>query len=155
MRTLENTAEIDAPPAVVWRVLTTRDLVREWAAAFLEDIDIRSGWREGAPVEWKAPDGAILRRGVVGRFEPERLLRFDYPLDPESLSPARSGAFSDAWAISGDGRGCLLTATTGPLTAEHYAQLAGPAREAVATIKSLAEEAAAIRRPGVSPSAKP
>ena len=155
MRTLEHTVEIDAPPAVVWRVLTTRDLVREWAAAFLDGIDIRCGWREGAPVEWKAPDGAILHRGVVAAFEPHRLLRFDYPLDPDSLSPARSGGFSDAWTIAGDGSWTRLTATTGPLRLEHYAELKGPAQEAVELIKSLAEEAATIRQPGQARPAEP
>ena len=151
MRTLQHVVEIDAPPAVVWRVLTTRDLVREWAAAFLEDIDIRCAWRESGPVEWKAPGGAILQRGVVGALEPERLLRFDYPAHPESRAHVR--ALSDVWSLAADGRCTRLTFATGPLTPQRCTELEPAHRSATETIKSLAEEAAVIgrRRPS-SPS---
>src|SRR5687768_10211612 len=155
MRTLEHTVEIDAPAAVVWRVLTTRDLVREWAAAFLDEIDIRCGWRLGAPIEWRSADGTVLQRGTVGAFEPQKLLRFDYPIDPDSLSPARAGGFYDAWILAGDGRHTRLTAASGPLTAEHYAELEEQHLTALLTLKSLAEEAAAVELRPRSPSPKP
>ena len=152
MRSLKHTVEIHAPASVVWRVLTTRDLVREWAEAFREGIDIRCAWRKGASVEWKAGDGTVFLRGVVGAFEPERHLRFDYPLDPESRSPARDGAFHDAWTLAGDRRATALTFTTGPLAPGAYAEFGAPHRTAAETIKSLAEEAAAIQRSSNSPS---
>lgn len=155
MRTLEHTVDIDAPASVVWRVLTTRDLVREWAAAFLDEIDIRCGWRLGAPVEWRSPDGTVLQRGTVGAFEPGKLLRFDYPLDPDSFSSARVGGFYDAWILGDEGGGTRLTAMSGPLTAEHYADLQEQHLAALQTIRSLAEEAAEIGRRAGSTSPKP
>jgi uncharacterized protein YndB with AHSA1/START domain len=139
MPSLEHTVEIDAPASVVWRVLTTRELVREWAESLHEGIDIRCAWREGGAVEWKGCDGTVLKSGVVGAFEPRRLLRFDYEAGEP---PARS--FSDAWSLSGERPPTTLTFATGPLSRARCAELRDAHRDAAETIKSLAEEAARI-----------
>ena len=89
---LKRTLEIDAPPNGVWRVLTNPELVREWAAAYLDGISIRTTWREGDKVTWRAPDGATRACGRVAAFQPERLLKFDYPDDPR-------GPFSEVFKI--------------------------------------------------------
>ena len=64
MPVLKRTLEIDAPPTEVWRVLTTPELVREWAAAYLDGISIRTSWREGEKVTWKAPNGSTRACGA-------------------------------------------------------------------------------------------
>lgn len=137
MPVLKRTLEIDAPPNEVWRVLTTPELVREWAAAYLDGISIRTSWREGDKVTWRAPDGATRACGMVAAFQPERLLKFDYPNDPR-------GPFSEAFQIACRDEKTLLQVTTGPLAAADFEAMKGPTEEAILEIKSLAEESAQI-----------
>ena len=77
MPTLKRELDIDAPPHEVWRVLTTPELVREWASVYLDGISIRTTWREGEAVTWKGPSGATHAKGTVAAFRPDRLLKFD------------------------------------------------------------------------------
>lgn len=137
MRTLKHSLEIDAPPTEVWRVLTTPELVREWACAYRDGLSIRTTWREGEPVAWKTPDGATHASGEVVAFRPGKLLKFEYASDPR-------GAFSDTFEIvATDDRTCLEV-TTGPLDDESLKALERPFEEAAREIKSLAEESAQI-----------
>jgi uncharacterized protein YndB with AHSA1/START domain len=140
MPVLKRTLEIDAPPSEVWRVLTNPELVREWAAAYLDGISIRTTWREGEKVTWRAPDGATRACGTVAAFQPERLLKFDYPDDPR-------GPFSEVFQIAAAcERKTVLQVTTGPLPPSDMQALEGPTEEAIREIKSLAEESAQIHR---------
>lgn len=134
--------EIDAPPEEVWRVLTTPDLVREWAAAYGQGASIRTSWREGEPMAWKAGDGALRAKGAIAVLKPERLLKFEYEADP--LAERRS--FSDTFEIEPEGRTTRFRLTTGPLNRTSLAALRGPTEQAAREIKSLAEESAQIRR---------
>jgi uncharacterized protein YndB with AHSA1/START domain len=145
MPTLEHTIEIDAPPQEVWRILTTPELVREWAAAYREGVAIRTNWREGAPVTWTAPKGAAPLHGKVAAFRPESFLQFDYPEDPGAAgSPAVAGPYSEAYRISADGPVTRLTHTAGPLTRAGRQAIEDPSHQALEEIKSLAEESARI-----------
>lgn len=137
MPVLKRTLDIDAPPTEVWRVLTTPELIREWAAAYLDGISIRTTFREGEAVAWKGPGGAIRSFGHVAACRPERLLRFEYDEDPR-------GAFSDTWEISEEGRMTRLQLITGPLGKADLDALAQPTERAIEEIKSLAEESAQI-----------
>jgi uncharacterized protein YndB with AHSA1/START domain len=137
MPVLKRTLDIDAPPGEVWRVLTTPELIREWAAAYLDGISIRTTFREGEKVTWKAPNGATRSCGTVAAFKPERLLKFDYPDDPR-------GPFSDVFEIAANDHMTRLEFTTGPLPPEEVEALKGPHEEAIREIKSLAEESAQI-----------
>ncbi len=137
MPVLKRTLEIDAPPNEVWRVLTTPELVREWASAYLDGISIRTSWREGEKVTWKAPNGSTRACGTVAAFQPGRLLKFDYPDDPR-------GPFSEVFEIAANDRMTRLEVTTGPLAANDVEALKGPYEEAIREIKSLAEESAQI-----------
>jgi uncharacterized protein YndB with AHSA1/START domain len=137
MPVLKRTLEIDAPANEVWRVLTTPELVREWAAAYLDGISIRTSWREGEKVTWKAPNGATRACGTVAAFQPDRLLKFDYPDDPR-------GPFSEVFQIASCERKTVLHVTTGPLPSSEMEALKGPTEEAIREIKSLAEESAQI-----------
>lgn len=137
MPVLKRTLEIDAPAGEVWRVLTTPELVREWAAAYLDGISVRTSWREGEKITWKAPNGATRSCGTVAAFKPGRLLKLDYPDDPR-------GPFSDTFEIAANDRITRLEFTTGPLTEAELEALEGPTEEAIREIKSLAEESAQI-----------
>jgi uncharacterized protein YndB with AHSA1/START domain len=78
MTILKHILEIDAPATEVWRVLTTPELVREWAAAYTDGLHIRTSFREGDEVTWKEADGRTRARGAIAVVQPERLLRFEY-----------------------------------------------------------------------------
>jgi uncharacterized protein YndB with AHSA1/START domain len=137
MHTLKRTLEIDAPANEVWHVLTTPELVREWAAAYLEGIEIRTSFREGEAVTWKSASGEARSWGTVAACQPERLLKFDYASDPH-------GRFSDTFEISEFDDKTRLKLTTGPLDKEHFEALKRPHQQAIEEIKSLAEESAQI-----------
>ena len=137
MHTLKRTLEIDAPANEVWRVLTTPELVREWASAYLDGIQIRTSFRVGEPVTWKAQDGEPRSRVTVAACKPERLLKFEYQNDPR-------GAFSDTFEISEFDHKTRLKITTGPLDKPDFDALKRPSQQAIEEIKSLAEESAQI-----------
>ncbi|MEW5688269.1 MAG: SRPBCC domain-containing protein [Pseudomonadota bacterium] len=140
MPVLKQTLVIDAPPQEVWRVLTTPELVREWAAAYQDGISIRTSWREGEKVTWKAPDGVTRACGTIAAFRPERLLKFDYT---EAVA-TENRSFSEEFEISPAPAGALLSFTSGPFDDTAFAALKGPAEDAIREIKSLAEESAQI-----------
>lgn len=141
MKTLKHSLEIDAPATEVWRVLTTPELVREWAAAYLDGLSIRTSWKEGDPVIWKEPDGHTRAGGRVKAFRPGKLLQFEY--DQGLLAP-EGRSFSDTFEIAAGERMTRLEFTSGPLDAEDAAALERQAEEAIREIKSLAEESAQI-----------
>lgn len=138
MPVLKRSLEIDAPATEVWRVLTTPELVREWAAAYQDGLHIRTSWREGEPVAWKTQDGDTRAAGTVAAFQPQKLLKFDYVSDER-------GAFSETYEIVAKEDRTWLNVTTGPLAEDELNALEGPAEEAIKEIKSLAEESAQIR----------
>ena len=137
MPILMRSLDIDAPPNEVWRVLTNPELIREWAAAYLEGISIRTSFREGESVTWKTPSGKTRSFGTVAACKPERLLKFDYATDPR-------GAFSETYEISAVDRMTRLKVTTGPLDQADIDALRRPSQQAIEGIKSLAEESAQI-----------
>ena len=140
MPVLKQTLDIDAPPHEVWRVLTTPELVREWAAAYQDGISIRTSWREGEQVTWKAPDGETRASGTVAAFRPERLLKFDYT---EAVA-TENRSFSEEFEIQPGPAGAVLNFTSGPFDEDAFQALKGPAEDAIREIKSLAEESAQI-----------
>jgi uncharacterized protein YndB with AHSA1/START domain len=137
MQVLKRSLEIDAPPTEVWRVLTTPELVREWAAAYAEGIQIRTSFREGESITWKAANGATRSCGTVAACKPERLLRFEYQGDGR-------GVFSDTFEISEADQKTRLMFTSGPFAQADFEALERPTQLAIEEIKSLAEESAQI-----------
>ncbi len=136
MPTLKQSLEIDAPPTEVWRVLTTPELVREWAAVYLDGISIRTSWREGERITWKAPDGSTQATGAIAAFEPERLLKIEYEAETR-------GGFPDTFEIVAKEDRTWLNMSTGQLD-ETGLKAVERAEEAIREIKSLAEESAQI-----------
>ena len=118
-------------------ILTTPELVREWAAAYDEGIQIRTSFREGEPVTWKGRNGATRSCGTVAACKPERLLRFEYDGDAR-------GMFSDTFEISETDHKTRLDFTSGPFGADEFEALKRPTDLAIEEIKSLAEESAQI-----------
>lgn len=141
MPTLKRSLEIDAPAREVWRVLTTPDLIREWAAAYDDGLSIRTSWKEGDKVTWKAADGATRASGAIAAYQPEKLLKFDYDAGP--IAERRS--FSDTFEIEEvEGDRSRLRVVTGPLEKEDFEALKRPTEQAIEEIRSLAEESAQI-----------
>ncbi|MBU1377722.1 MAG: SRPBCC domain-containing protein [Alphaproteobacteria bacterium] len=138
MPILKRSLEIDAPANEVWRVLTTPELVREWAAAYQDGLSIRTSWREGEPVTWKTSGGDTRAAGKVAAYRPGKLLKFDY------ASSDDHGDFSDTYEIVAKENRTWLNVTTGPLDEAEINALEGPTEEAIKEIKSLAEESAQI-----------
>ena len=143
MKTLKCTLEIDAPAHEVWRVLTTNELVKEWASAYVDGLSIRTSWKEGEKVTWQAPGGTVRACGKLTTFQPDRLLRFDYDGSPR----AERGNFSETFELEPGDRNTRLRLTTGPLDQTAFDAMMGPARKAIEEIRSLAEESAQIHRP--------
>lgn len=116
-------------------MLTNPELVGEWAAAYADGISIRTSWREGETVTWRASDGSTQAVGAITAFQPGRLLKIDYQADAR-------GGFPDTFEIvAGENRTWLQVSADrlgdGDLKA---------AEEAIREIKSLAEESAQIHR---------
>ena len=140
MPTLKCSLEIDAPANEVWRVLTTPELVREWACAYLDGLSIRTSWKEGDAVTWKTPDGAIHARGKVVACRPQTLLKFNY----DSGLRAERRSFSETFEIEEIDDKTRLQLTTGPLDKADFNSMKDQAGQAIEEIKSLAEESARI-----------
>lgn len=141
MTTLKHALDIDAPPNEVWRVLTTPELIREWAAAYNDGLSIRTSWREGEPVAWKEADGSTRAAGAVAAIQPERLLKFEYT---EGVVAPEGRSFCDTFEIIEQGRMTRLEFTSGPLAANDAKALERQTEDAIREIKSLAEESAQI-----------
>ncbi|MFZ5719815.1 MAG: SRPBCC family protein [Pseudomonadota bacterium] len=143
MQVLKHSLLIDAPPGEVWRILTTPELVKEWAAAWVDGMSIRTTWRPGEEVAWKMPGGATRSRGAVAACEPGRLLKFEYT---QSVVTPEGRAFCDTFELTEADEGTRLDFTSGPFDEATRAQLEAPTEQAAREIKSLAEESAEIQR---------
>lgn len=148
MQVLRQSLFIDAPPDEVWRVLTTPEIVKEWAAAYVDGLSIRTTWRPGDNVAWKTPSGATRSSGAVAACEPGRLLRFEYTR-AEFIPEGRS--FCDTFELTAANDGTRLEFTSGPFDEAALEALKGPTEQAALEIKSLAEESAEIHRAVRSP----
>lgn len=137
MPVLTRSLEIDAPATEVWRVLTTPELVREWAAAYQDGLSIRTSWREGEPMAWKTAAGDTRSTGKVAAFKPEKLLKFEYASDDR-------GASSDTFEIVAKEDRTWLNVTTGSLGEDGLGALERQTEDVIKEIKSLAEESAQI-----------
>jgi uncharacterized protein YndB with AHSA1/START domain len=67
-RVIEQSIEIQAPAAQVWRVFVEPALTRQMGGEYICD------WKPGSPFGWQALNGQQLTHGTLLKFEPERLL---------------------------------------------------------------------------------
>lgn len=140
MPTLKCSLEIDAPAHDVWRILTTSELVKEWASVYDDGLSIQTTWKPGEPVTWKTSKGAVRAAGRIAAYEPDRLLKFDY----DRFGPDADGAFSETFEIEPGSRTTRLNFATGPLKDAAITAMRGNAEKVIEEIRSLAEELAQI-----------
>jgi uncharacterized protein YndB with AHSA1/START domain len=69
---------IDALSSRVWSALITPDLMERWMSH--EALTITSEWRVGSPILFRGQlhDIAFENRGVIQKFEPKRILHYNY-----------------------------------------------------------------------------
>ncbi len=79
-------ATINAPVAKVWDALVNPKAIKE----YMFGADVASDWREGSPITWKGEwqGKAYEDKGVIRRFEPQRLLQYTH-FSPLSGLPDR------------------------------------------------------------------
>lgn len=135
MPSLQRSLEIDAPPNEVWHVLTNPELVREWAAVYLDGVSVRTTWREGEPITWKGADGEIQATGAIATCQPERLLKIRYEADT---------AFPETFEIVAREDRTWLNMSASQIDEDDLKAAEQIAEDAIREIKSLAEESAQI-----------
>ena len=87
---VDKSVEIDASPARVWEVLTSRELTTDWASEFSSggpQIHIESDWVVGSPVLWKNQKGHVVVEGTVTAAELHSLLQYTV-FDVDARRPA-------------------------------------------------------------------
>lgn len=57
MKRIQFTASIKAPPATVWRHVTSPESYRHWTSAFAEGSHFEGSWEQGARIRFLAPSG--------------------------------------------------------------------------------------------------
>lgn len=73
----EQSACIDAPASIVWKVLTNPDITTEWIKEFSSEFSLLdSDWKLGSPVIWRDANGKPDVEGKVTAVEPYKKLRF-------------------------------------------------------------------------------
>lgn len=84
---VEQSIYIEASPETVWRVLTDRELSRQWIATWWPGTALASDWNLGDPVTWTMDDGTVGARGEVTllsrRLDPMMILEFTFRVNHE------------------------------------------------------------------------
>ncbi|EKE29964.1 MAG: hypothetical protein ACD_2C00071G0003 [uncultured bacterium (gcode 4)] len=73
---IDKKVEINAPPAMVWDVLTKSEYTNQWAKEFWWNMTVVSDWKLGSPVLWKNPEWKVEVEGNVTMVNPWVFLRF-------------------------------------------------------------------------------
>ena len=135
----EHTLDLSAQPARIWEVITNKELIKQWAAAFSPGTYVETDWQPGHTVVWKTAEGEIGAKGVVVANESQKQLKIAYYDSFDKEPPAEPGKYTETYKIRElDGHTQLLI-SCGPLE-DKYAATHGPMWvQAVATIKELAE----------------
>jgi uncharacterized protein YndB with AHSA1/START domain len=79
-RVIENSAQIYAPPAEVWRALTDLDQMKQWVAEPVMGVEIITDWKIESPIIVKGRHNNVdfENKGTVLRFEPHSILRYSH-----------------------------------------------------------------------------
>ncbi|MFT3734463.1 MAG: SRPBCC domain-containing protein [Rhodocyclaceae bacterium] len=72
VRRIQFSTTIHSPPATVWRVMTSPESYRRWAAAFMEGCYFEGSWEQGAKIRFLAPPGD----GMVSEIAENRTNQF-------------------------------------------------------------------------------
>jgi uncharacterized protein YndB with AHSA1/START domain len=77
---IQNSAAIQAPPSEVWHALTDIDLMKQWIAEPVMQIEIATDWKVGSPIIVKGHHNNVdfENKGTVLQFEPHSILRYSH-----------------------------------------------------------------------------
>ena len=102
---IEREVLIEAPPSVVWRVITEPGYIRQWFIE-VDELDLRPGG-DGALT---APDSGNTFPIVVQEVEPERLLSWRW-VHPEGSEPRAGNSTLVAFTLTPEGEHTRLRVT--------------------------------------------
>ena len=76
---VEKSVEINASASKVWELLTNSTLIKEWLNNWWPDFGtIKSDWKLGSAMYWKAANGTIAGEGKILAIKPYTLLSFSF-----------------------------------------------------------------------------
>jgi uncharacterized protein YndB with AHSA1/START domain len=129
---IEQSVEINAPAATVWRVFTDPVLTRHMGGEYV------STWTTGASLRSKGLDGQLYTDGVILNIEPEKLLEHKL-LRPNvsSIASVITYQFHEQ-----DGRTTLLAREefSSPITESEYGDAVEGWEGALGSVKQIAEK---------------
>lgn len=137
---ITNSFETQASAAAIWEMLTTTDIVNQWAQAFGNGVLIETNWKPGGEVLWKDGEGNIGVKGLIVAKENEGLLEFGYYDEISDAPPKPLGEYSESFAIEDRGDKRIVTMKAGPLPEEHFVAHKPLWDKAVTIMKDLAEK---------------
>lgn len=137
---IKKTIEIKAADDKVWEVLTTTDMIREWANAFEQGTSIESHWTENAPVVWKDGSGAKVMKGKVEISYPGKMLKVGFYENLNAGTADELGEYREHYLLSEREGKTTLKIETGPLTDDYIEKLGPQWDGALAIIKTLSEK---------------
>lgn len=81
---VDQSVEIQAPPAIVWEVLTHPELNLQWIHEWWpEVVELKSEWKTGGPVQWLLANEVAGAEGRVFISNPPSLLSFSFKTEED------------------------------------------------------------------------
>lgn len=132
--------ETTASAADIWHMLTTTDIVNQWAQAFGDGVYIDTTWQAGAELLWKIGTGETGVKGIIVTKEQDTLLEYGY-YDDHSAEPGTPlGEYSESFSIEDRGDTRILNMKAGPLSEEHFVAHEPLWEKAAGIMKGLSEK---------------
>jgi uncharacterized protein YndB with AHSA1/START domain len=150
MTRLTYSTSIQAPADVVWRTMLEDETYRQWTSAFHEGSYAETDWKPGSKARFLGPDGS----GMVSRIAEHRPNEF---LSLEHVGMVKGGVedteSEDVRQWAGARENYTLTEERGTVTLrvdmdsteEHRKFFEDVWPKALATLKDLSEQRAAVR----------
>lgn len=109
---ITNTTTINASTFTVWRNLTEPELMRKWMAEQEMNIEVITDWTVGSVIVIKGFHHIEFQnRGRVLRFEPGRLLQYNYLSSISRLADKPENYTSIEYGLVPSGNQTVLTVT--------------------------------------------
>ncbi|MHA4895068.1 SRPBCC family protein [Pedobacter sp. PWIIR3] len=137
---IKKTVEINASDDKIWNVLTSTEMIREWANAFEPGTGVQSEWTEGAVVHWTDGSNTKVMKGRVVVSYPAKMLKIGYFEDLNADDDAELGEYEEHYLLTEEAGKTQLTIETGPLTDSYIEKLTPQWDQALSIIKALAEK---------------
>ncbi|MBS9525422.1 SRPBCC domain-containing protein [Litoribacter ruber] len=131
--------KIQAPVASVWEVLLDPSFIPQWAKSFGEGIWVDAEWKKGGLVSWKNKAGEIIAKGIVLALERNTLIKVGYFDEAHAHPTSALGDYREEYQLESGQHKTLLTITAGPLPQDTIQQMTGIWKDALNSIKALAE----------------